>query len=1305
MGFSNIGIGLALDGEKEFKKGISEVRSELRLLESQAKLTEAEYSGNANSLKALTEKHNIFTKQLEAEEKKVALNRAELERWQKVNQDAATRTEELKKRLSAAEEAMDKMKNSSDATTDEIDAQQKTIDELKDKLQNAERAYTTSEGKITKYQTSLNKAQTELVQMDQKVRENEKHLGEAERSTDGLAKSIDEYGAEVEEAKEKTSVFGDVLKAELAGEMIIGAVEKLANGITKIATTTVSTGASFEKAMGQVSATMGLTAEEIANGSREYGILAEAAEASGKATKYSASQAAEALNYLALAGYDAKKAAETLPAVLNLASAGGMELAYASDLVTDAMAALGMETSQLDNYIDEMTRTSQKSNTSIAQLGEATLITAGTVSMTKQSLETMNAELGVLANNGIKGAEGGTHLRNVLLRLVAPTNDGAAALKRLGVEVSDSNGNVRDLNDILVDLNKGLSGLSDTDKTNIISKIFKLTDLSAVNALLKGTGQEFDNLYNELLDCSDAAKNAAETMEANLTGKITILQSALEGLGITAYERIQGMLKDSVDAATDSVGRLQESMDNGELGRSFDDFSDALGDAADGAIDFAEDALPALIDGLTWVMDNADLVKAGITGIAAATIYHGTVAPMIASVTKAWNTYKQGTEGATVSQWLLNGAMNANPAGILITAIVGLTAALAVYSSTIESATAEAEEYLAQKKAMIEGERREAEERRKNRAETESSITAIDRMKKELLALNDQESLSAQQKTRLKEIVDQLNQAMPELNLAIDEQSGKLLESSDAAGHYIDNMKEMLMLSAAQEDIKNIAAEMYEAEKALAEMREDLKDATWKLKDVQIEYNEACAAAGGFATMVEGYDEYIADIDNLTLKQHGLKEAIVEQQEVCAGLEEEYQKAQKSVDSYTEAAEKSSEALGKTTGATVSYKNAVYEATQEVSGSAELIQQAYEEAKNKAAESIEKQVGLFDKLSTASDMTAKQMADNLQSQTDTYTTYAGNLARAADLMEQDTTGSFTEIVNAIMAMGMDGAGYLNELITSFEGGSEEFNRILANWAEMKESRELLTESLGDIQTGYTDQMDALLGIHTERTGKIQDDTEKKTTESLAFAKEKNKETVEETKKTMDALNETVEEKGKEISSTAQAAAKETADQTVQATRQQLQISDGKSYQFVNIGDAVSAGMRAGILQGKSGVINAAIEVSQAAYEASKAELDIHSPSRKFAYLGEQSAEGYSEGMLERLGAARGQVQSAMRGLLQEIPGTDAGWVDQGGQTAAGGERIGTLQVNIQPQTASREDLDNALDYAFDYFNERLGTDL
>ncbi|MEI3506556.1 MAG: phage tail tape measure protein [Anaerotignum faecicola] len=174
--------------------------------------------------------------------------------------------------------------------------------------------------------------------------------------------------------------------------------------------------------MSQVAATVGMSVSEIHNGSEAYETLATAAKNAGATTKFTATQAAEALNYLALAGYDAGTSAEVLPSVLNLAAAGGLDLAYASDLTTDAMAALGIEASadNLTQFGDQMARASSKANYSVAQLGEAILTVGGTAKNLAGGTVELNTALGVLANRGIKGAEGGTALRNMILSLSAP---------------------------------------------------------------------------------------------------------------------------------------------------------------------------------------------------------------------------------------------------------------------------------------------------------------------------------------------------------------------------------------------------------------------------------------------------------------------------------------------------------------------------------------------------------------------------------------------------------------------------------------------------------------------------------------------------------------------------------------------------------------------------------------------------------------------------------------------------------------------------------------------------------------------
>lgn len=395
--------------------------------------------------------------------------------------------------------------------------------------------------------------------------------------------------------KEFKSTLGSL--GTVAGSALKGAATAVAAATTAVgglAAASVKVGSNFESSMSQVAATMGLTTADIANGSEEFELLSQAAKDAGATTAFSASQASEALNYLALAGYDAQTAADALPAVLNLAAAGSMDLAYASDLATDAMAALGIEASNenLTQFGDEMAKTASKANTSVAQLGEAILTVGGTAKSLAGGTTELNAALGVLANRGIKGSEGGTALRNVILALSAPTDKAADAMKSLGLEVYDASGNMRPLNEIFKDLNASMENMSEGEKTQVLNEIFNKVDLKSAQALLAGCGDEFDNLADAIANSGGAMQDMADTQLDNLKGDLTILQSGLEGLGIAAYEGMQGPLREAVQLATSMVGDISAAFNDGGLTAAVGAVGGALADM----VTYVAGLAPQMID-------------------------------------------------------------------------------------------------------------------------------------------------------------------------------------------------------------------------------------------------------------------------------------------------------------------------------------------------------------------------------------------------------------------------------------------------------------------------------------------------------------------------------------------------------------------------------------------------------------------------------------------------------------------------------------------------------------------------------------
>lgn len=360
----------------------------------------------------------------------------------------------------------------------------------------------------------------------------------------------------------------------------------------------VTAGSQFDTSMSQVAATMGKSTDEIKD-------LREFAKKMGSETAFSASEAADALNYMALAGYNSKTSMKMLPNVLNLAAAGSIDLAEASDMVTDAQSALGLKLDETSELVDKMAKASSKTNTSVAQLGEAMLTVGGTAKNLKGGTTELSVALGLLADNGIKGSEGGTALRNIILSLSAPTDKASEALKALGVEVFDEQGNMRDLESVFTDLNASLSTMSQGEQTQVLNKIFNKVDLKSANALLGTSAERWDEVTTEINNATGAAQKMADTQLDNLNGNITIFKSALEGVQIEISERLTPTLNDFVKIGTKGLSDITAGLKSGGVQGA----STALGNFLAEGITVITDKIPVFIEA------GSNLIEALLNGI------------------------------------------------------------------------------------------------------------------------------------------------------------------------------------------------------------------------------------------------------------------------------------------------------------------------------------------------------------------------------------------------------------------------------------------------------------------------------------------------------------------------------------------------------------------------------------------------------------------------------------------------------------------------------------------------------------------
>lgn len=423
----------------------------------------------------------------------------------------------------------------------------------------------------------------------------------AAQSMDKIVKGLKNVGTAAVNAAKK--ITANLIKA------VSGAVAA-AGGLAIAA---VKVGKDYESAMSEVAATMGITADK---GNESFALLSQAAKDAGISTQFTATQAANALNNLALAGYSAEKSVEVLPTVLDLAVAGNIELADASQLVTQSMNVLGLETQELTGFADQLTKTAQSSGTNVAQLGEAILVAGGQAKISQLNTTELNTALGILADNGRQGSQGGTELRNTLKNLYTPTDKAAKTLASLGVSTMNADGSVRDIQSVLQDLGSSLDGLTESKRLEVMNEIFDTRTIGAANALLENSGARWDELSAAIMDSQGAAAQMAFTMNDNLSGALKSLRSAAEGFGIAFYESVNNPLKDITLEATATIRELAQIFEDDGLGAVAVKLGDIVADVISritaqlpNLVDLGVDIIESLISGIDA---NSDTIGSGL---------------------------------------------------------------------------------------------------------------------------------------------------------------------------------------------------------------------------------------------------------------------------------------------------------------------------------------------------------------------------------------------------------------------------------------------------------------------------------------------------------------------------------------------------------------------------------------------------------------------------------------------------------------------------------------------------------------------
>lgn len=350
------------------------------------------------------------------------------------------------------------------------------------------------------------------------------------------------------------------------GVAVGNAITKVVDKVGSIGTAAVKVGMNFEAEMSKVASISGATGDEFQK-------LIDKAKEMGSKTKFSATESAQAMEYMAMAGWKTQDMVDGLKGIMDLAAASGEDLATTSDIVTDALTAFGLKASDSTHFADVLAKASSNANTNVAMMGETFKYVAPVAGALGYSVEDCSVAIGLMANSGIKASQAGTSLRQMLSRLAKPTDEVQGAMDQLGVSLTDSAGNMKSLDTVMGDLRNGFKGLSKAEQAQLATSLAGQEAMSGLLAIVNASDGDFDNLKDSIYNCKDAAANMAAVAQDNLAGQITSLKSKAEGLGIAFYGSIQEPLKELA-----SVGvKALEDLNNAYASNGFVGFINEIG--------------------------------------------------------------------------------------------------------------------------------------------------------------------------------------------------------------------------------------------------------------------------------------------------------------------------------------------------------------------------------------------------------------------------------------------------------------------------------------------------------------------------------------------------------------------------------------------------------------------------------------------------------------------------------------------------------------------------------------------------------
>lgn len=964
------------------------------------------------------------------------------------------------------------MEASWDKTTSSMQKATQQTQLLRSQIEQQKNAIATAEANVERYSEATGEGSSQTMKWKTTLAEAKAELSRLEAELQKVPNSLQIMGQHMQSVGQNMQKVGKTMTS--VGSTLTRTVTAPIVGLGAVA---VKTTADFDSSMSKVAAVSGATGED-------FDALRSKAREMGKTTVFSASDAADAMNYMAMAGWKTGDMLEGVEGIMNLAAASGEDLATTSDIVTDALTAFGKSAGDSGRLADIMAAASSNANTNVAMMGETFKYAAPVAGALGFTMEDTAVAIGLMANAGIKSSQAGTALRKGMSNLVKPTKAMKDAMNKYGIEVENSDGSMKSLREIMEITRDTLGGLEEAEQAEAAATIFGQQAMSGWLAVINATDEDFQNLTRSIDNSEGVAKAMAETMTDNLGGQLTLLKSALQELAISFGDILVPHIRKAVEW-------VQKQVD------AFNSLDDRTKEQIVRFAALAAAIGPVLVIGGKLTSGIGKMVEGGGRALE----WLGKMIPGFGGVTAA-ATPMIGAFGLAAGAGVALGLALRD-----VREKYGDVSAITLFNEQVLVTASNAEQARQKLDESTEAIQRTHENAEKVMAEAEASATMTDRYAEELYDLAGKTERTTDEQRRMEAIISILNNIYPGFTKAVMDSNGQLKVGVGQLKDYIAQLKETARVKEIQGLIEEYTAKIVEATKEQIQAEEALVEAqnaasaaaeqqtqivsqqvsatdrlsaaeqrvqdltrqgkvgTQEYADAQAELNAALYdvqhgltevdgsvvnATESMGTLANAETTASNEADSLTKSIEENQAAVKESEDKVVGLQEELDTLQAAAGEVGESEEELTAQTGELGDVFEETAEQIDEATQEIID-------AYEQARESAYDSAMEQSDLWTALEEQEQTSVQDMRTALQTHIDAYRNWNSNAITLMQSSRYATDENFRALVNSIVQAGQDSAPELAALVQAFNEGDAELTALVNDYGEMSKLAQQASE--------------------------------------------------------------------------------------------------------------------------------------------------------------------------------------------------------------------------------------------------------